>query len=87
MFVLQRLNAEGSEKIYEIEDVLEAFDGLHKAARSDFTRNFLTFKRYIRSDFDFHLGLQNHGRPPEGAEGALREPSGRIEVKSGPSPK
>lgn len=71
MFVLQRLNPENSEKIYEVEDVLEAFDGLHQAARSDYTRNFITYKRYIRSGFDFHLRLQNHGGPPEGAEGAL----------------
>lgn len=40
MFVLQRFNPENSEKIYEVEDVLEAFDGLHKAARSDFTGRF-----------------------------------------------
>lgn len=39
MFVLQSLSPENSEKIYEVEDVLEAFDGLHKAARSDYTGN------------------------------------------------
>lgn len=41
MLVLKfRLNSENSEKIYEVEDMLEAFDGLHKAARSNFTGNF-----------------------------------------------
>lgn len=42
MFVLHRLNPDTSEKIYEVEDVLEAFDGLQKAARSDVTTSSLS---------------------------------------------
>lgn len=42
MFALYRLNPEASEKIYEVEDVLEAFDGLQKAARSDVTTSSLS---------------------------------------------
>lgn len=56
MLVLKfRLNSENSEKIYEVEDMLEAFDGLHKAARSNFTGNFITDKRSIGSGSDFPL--------------------------------
>lgn len=39
--MLRRLTPGNSEKIYEVEDVLEAFDGLHKAARSAFSRRLL----------------------------------------------
>lgn len=53
-FVLKfRLNSENSEKIYQVEDMLEAFDGLHKAARSTFTGNLITDEPSISSGFDF----------------------------------
>lgn len=86
--VFLRLNPENSEKIYEVEDVVAALDGLQKATRSDFRGILITdHKCCIRSELDLRLRLQNHGGPPEGAEGSLREPGGGLEVKSGPSSK
>lgn len=60
------MTPETSEKIYEVEDVLEAFDGLQKAARSDFIANFIALPRAIQgwalsSVFACRI-LENHQR-------------------------